>query len=192
MGRIDGMGGIGGWSTVSGWLRWHFNRLQRRWGWPLWLALSMAIAALSLALLSWQLDTEAKRLGAFRLGIVQAAPPRPSKPVTENELKAYYAALPHEEERFVLVKRVLTAAEKHGVLPRQADYKLEPEALTKVVRYQMSLPLKGDFGKIQAFLIEVLNDNRSLAIDSLNVKRESVELGEVEARVQFSVLMAQL
>lgn len=184
------MGGIG--ATAAGWARWQFVRLQRRWGWPLWLALLLATATLVLGVLSWQLAAEAKRLGAFRSGVAHAEPPRPKKPVTENELKTYYAALPHEEERFSLVKRVLMAAEKHGVLPQQADYKLEPEPLTKVVRYQMSLPLKGDFGKIQSFLIEVLNDNRSLAIDSLNVKRESVERGDVEARVQFSVLMVQL
>jgi hypothetical protein len=187
------MGGMGGMGSIGlAWFRWQVLRLQRRWGWPLWFGLAVGVLAATLGYLAWQMDVEAKRLGAFRNGTARVEPPRPTKPVTESELKTYYAALPHEEERFALVKRVLLAAEKHGVLPQQADYKLEAEAQTKVVRYQMSLPLKGDFGKIQAFLVDVLNDNRSVAIDSLNVKRESVERGDVEARVQFSVLMVQL
>lgn len=176
----------------AGWLRWQFARLQRRWGWPLWAALAMLAAIAVLGSLVWQLEAESKRLGAFRNGIVQPEPPRPRKPVTESDLKSYYDMLPHEEERFTLVKRVLLAAEKHGVLPQHADYKLEGEAMTRVVRYQMSLPLKGDFSRIQAFLVDALNENRSLAIDSISLRRETVERSDVEARVQFSILMVQL
>ncbi len=181
------MGGI-----TSGWLRWQFIRLHRRWGLAFWLAVILGGGTLLLGFLSWRLQAEAERLAAFRNGVVRVDPPRPKAPVTERELQSYYSVLPHEEERFALVKRVLIAAERNGVLPQHADYKLETEPMTKVVRYQMSLPLKGDFARIQAFLVEVLNDNRSLAIDALNVKRESAERGDVEAQVQFSVLMRQL
>ena len=149
------MGGIEGleqWGKHRfAWLRWQVQRVNRRWGWPLWAGFGLIAAVLVLTYLTWQLETESNRLSAFRRGGAQAEVPRPKKPVTENELGAYYESLPHEEERFSLVKRVLMTAEKHGVLPHQADYKLEAEALTRVVRYQLSLPLKGDFGRMQAF-----------------------------------------
>ncbi len=174
------------------WLRWRVQRLNRQWGWPVWIGLALVMAGVLLTYQTWQLEVESARLSASRKGGAQLDAPRPKKPVTENELGAYYETLPHEEERFALVKRVLISAEKHGVLPQQADYKLEAEALTRVVRYQLSLPLKGDFARMQAFIVDVLNENRSVVIDSLNVKRESVERSDVEARVQFSVLMVQL
>lgn len=180
-----------GGKTVA-FLHWELLRLQRRWGWPLWFGVVLTVTACWCGYQVWLLDAEAKRLATFHNGLPQVERPRPSKPVSENDLASYYEALPHEEERFALVNRVLQSAEKQGVLPKQVDYKLEAESLTKVVRYQLLLPLKGDFSAIQAFLVEVLNDNRSLVIDSLSIKREAVERADLEARVQFSILMVKL
>jgi Pilus assembly protein, PilO len=173
-------------------VHWEFLRLQRRWGWPLWLGIVLALATLWYGYQAWRLGEESKHLSAFRNGALRVEPPRPSKPVGENDLKSFYESLPFEEERFSLVKRVLLSAEKQGVLLQQVDYKLEAEAQTNVVRYQLTVPLKGDFPSIQAFLVDVLNGNRSVVIDSLSFKRESVERGDLEARVQFSILMVRL
>lgn len=173
-------------------LRWEVLRLQRRFGWPLWVGVGLALAALWCGYQAWALNAEASRLTAFRNGSPTVVPPRPSQPVTEDNLKNYYAALPHEEERFAVVKRILLAAEENGVVAQQVDYKLETDAQTKVTRYQMTLPMQGEFSRIQAFLVDVLNENRSVSIDSLNIKRESLERSEVDAQVQFSILMVNL
>lgn len=173
-------------------LRWEALRLQRRFGWPLWVGLGLVVAALWSGYQAWVFNAEAKRLLAGRNGLPMVVSPRPTQPVTEDNLKIYYAALPHEEERFAVVKRILLAAERNGVVTQQVDYKLETDAQTRVTRYQMTLPTQGEFARIQAFLVDVLNENRSVTIDSLNIKRESLEQNEVDARVQFSILMVNL
>ncbi len=172
-------------------LRWQALRLHRRRGWPLWAGALLAALVAWFGCQAWLLGNEARRLATLRSDAPRVEPARPGRPVTEDELKRYYEALPHEGERFTLVKRLLLAAEKNGVRPQQADYKLEAEPLTRVVRYQVTLPLKGDFGRIQAFVADALNENRSVAIDAFSARREAGEHGEVEARVQFSVLMSK-
>lgn len=172
-------------------LHWELLRLQRRWGWPLWAGIVMMALVSWCGYQAWVLGEEAKKAVAFDRSEPAIERPRPRKPVSESDLLSYYEALPSEDERFALVKRLLLAAQAQDLLPQQVDYKLEAEALTKVVRYQLVLPLKGDFSRIQAFLVEVLNENRSVAIDSLSIERESVELGDLEARVQFSIFMVR-
>jgi hypothetical protein len=172
-------------------LHWELLRLQRRWGWPLWVGFAMVALASWCGYQAWMLGEAAEQAVAFERVVPERERPRPRKPVSESDLLSYYEALPTEDERFALVKRLLLAAQAEDLLPQQVDYKLEAEAMTKVVRYQLVLPLKGDFSRIQAFLVEVLNENRSVAIDSLSIERESVERGDLEARVQFSIFMVR-
>ena len=91
----------------------------------------------------------------------------------------------------MLVRRLLLLAERQGVMLQQVDYKLEPEKLSHVSRYQLTLPLRGEYARIQSFLIDALNENRSVVIDSLSIKRESSERGDVDARIQLSIMMVR-
>lgn len=173
-------------------LRWEIGRLQRRYGWFLWCSLTLMAMSAWFLYQSALLEQESLRLSPSNIVSARPEALRPSQPVTEGKLEAYYKMLPHEEERFALVKQILLTAQKNGVLPIQADYKLESENFTRVTRYQLSLPLKGDFSKIQSFIVDVLNENRSLVIDTLSIKRESIEHADVEARIQLSILMTRL
>lgn len=174
-------------------LRWELTRWQRRIGWSLWGSALLLLVAGGFSYQAWKLGKENLSLIASNsLAKQVGGTPRPTQLVDENGLKTYYDFLPYEEERFFLVKRLLLSADKNGVLPSYVEYKLEAEKMTKVVRYQLTLPLKGDFSKIKNFLIEVLNENRSITIDSISLKRESIDRSEVEAKIQFSILMVRL
>jgi hypothetical protein len=158
--------------------------------WPVWAASALVMISSFFAYMGLELERENRSLLETE-DIVLPTPRRLDRPAAGNGLEAYYAALPNEEERFILLKRVLLSAREKGVFPPQADYKLESEAMTKTTRYRLSLALQGRFSDIQAFLVDVLNENRSIAVDSISVKRESLEKPDVEARVQFSILMAR-
>ncbi|MDR2506503.1 MAG: hypothetical protein LBD67_00670 [Candidatus Accumulibacter sp.] len=159
--------------------------------WPAWTALILVVIASWFSYESWQLEKEDRRLLSTS-GIVPAVTFRnPDHSKAGNSVQDYYNVLPGEMDRFVLVKHLLLSAREKGLFPQRADYELEGESMTKVVRYRLSMPLRGNFPEIQAFLADVLNKNRSIAIDSINVKRESIESSAVEVRAQFSILMVR-
>ncbi|MDR1276066.1 MAG: hypothetical protein LBL72_06770 [Candidatus Accumulibacter sp.] len=171
-------------------LWWRIRRV-RRIAWPAWLALSLVLISAFFACAGLRIEKESRDLLAAD-GVVRATSPRRATRTTpENALQAYYAVLPDEEERFILLKRVLLSAREQGIFPPQADYRLEGEAMTKVGRYRLSLALYGRFSDVQDFLVDVLNENRSIAVDSISVRRESPEKAEVEVRLQFSILMTK-
>ena len=176
------------------------NPLTRLWwkithesplDWLAWVALLLVVIASWFLYEGWQLEKENRRLLSTNDIVPAVAFRNSDRSGAESSVQDYYNVLPGEMDRFVLVKRLLLSAREKGLFPQRADYELEEESMTKVVRYRLSMPLRGNFSEIQAFLADVLNKNRSIAIDSINVKRESIEKPDVEVRVQFSILMAR-
>jgi len=171
---------------------WQAQRLHRRFGWPLWIGLLLVATALGLSAAAVQLRTQVHALRAVA-ATTRNTEPRPPQmeAVSAESLAAFYSSLPDEAERFSLLKRLLLQAEDNGVLPPAADYRLVAEPMTRLVRYQIGLPVKGEWNKVQDFVIGALSQMRFLALDSLLLQREGGDSATVEGRVQFSVLMVR-
>lgn len=171
---------------------WQARRLHRRFGWPLWIGLSLIVIAIGLATAIMQTRAKLQAVRAETVAELKAEPPRrPLEAVSAESLAEFYASLPEEAERFVLLKRLLLLAEDNGVLPPAADYRLVAEPMTRLVRYQIGLPVQGEWSKVQDFVVGALNQMRFMTIDSLLLQREGGDSTVVEGRVQFSVLMVR-
>jgi hypothetical protein len=56
------------------------------------------------------------------------------------------------------------------------------------LRYRMTLPVKGDAQAIHQFMAAALKAHKTLALDAVQFKRERIESGEIEARIQWVLL----
>jgi hypothetical protein len=172
-------------------LGWEARRTGRRLGWSAILgvgALALAAAA------AWQSHAMAQRQqqlvvridaarGAKSLAI--AAGPGDAA----RRLAAFYAYLPAHDTIPELLKQLVGIAEKNGVTLAKADYKPQPEDNADFMRYQVTLPIKADYARVQAFIVGALRGLPTLTLDSVTFKREQIETGDVEARVQFNLLV---
>jgi hypothetical protein len=56
-------------------------------------------------------------------------------------------------------------------------------------RYQVILPVKGDYTNVREFVNDVLGAVPSAALEELALKRESIEVPELESRVRFTLFL---
>lgn len=178
-------------SVLAARVLWEIRRLLRRLGW----AASGGIGALALAGASaWQahgLELHGERLAhqLARLRAARAAPAAPAAPSATHRVDAFYAYLPAHDALPGLLKELVAVATKNGITLAKADYKPTPEDGAAFLRYQITLPVKADHAKVQAFIVGALHGLPTLTLDAITFKRERIDTGEVEARIHFNLLV---
>lgn len=93
------------------------------------------------------------------------------------------ARLPEE------LARLFRLAEEHQVQLLQGDYRLEPFGSLLQV-YRISLPVKGGYPQVRAFLAAALNAMPFLALDSIRFERQRIGDASVETQLNFSLFLA--
>jgi len=131
------------------------------------------------------LDEEAAELKS-RLGTRGAV----TAPVTgRSQLSNFYAFFPLTQNVPELLGRVNHAALEHGLVLEKGEYKFSREADFRLARYQVTLPVSGDYAKVRGFVNDVLEAVPSAALDELTLKRESIDVPELESRVRFTLFL---
>ncbi|MES2298404.1 MAG: hypothetical protein V4582_15270 [Pseudomonadota bacterium] len=182
-------------STLGPRLGWELRRAGARLGWGAGLAVAALLLALATlwlgqqaSLRQQQLRDQLRRAKAVAAAPV-AGPAEGSAADVARQLSAFYAYLPAHETLPEKVKELIGIAEKNNVTLVKGEYKAQPEENADFLRYQITLPLKADYANIQAFMVAALQSLPTLTLDAVTFKRSQVETGEVEARVQFSLLL---
>lgn len=93
----------------------------------------------------------------------------------------------HEDVPSVL-QDLLHAAEAQGLTITRGDYRAQVDDVGRFVRYRMTMPVKGDSAAVQRFIAAGLHQNKSLALESIQISRERIEVREVQARIQWALL----
>lgn len=174
------------------------NLMLRRQGWRLARRLrqrgaSSLLLGLGLVLLLatalWRADVE-RRWRAHEAGS-QAAAAAAAAAVTDPAdrrgalLRDFYQALPEGDEMPVVLQDLIDLAERHGLRLLRGNYRMEVDGAAALARYRMSLPLRGDTAQVQRFVQSALLAHATLAIDSIQFKREPQSGRALEARVQW-------
>lgn len=114
-----------------------------------------------------------------------------SAPVSgRSQLSNFYAFFPLIENVPELLGRINRAATHHRLVLEKGEYKLSREPDFRLARYQVTLPVRGDYTKVRGFVNDVLEALPSAALEELALKRESIELPELESRVRFTLFLA--
>jgi Tfp pilus assembly protein PilO len=173
-----------GW-TVKRWL------INLRW--PGLVGLALLVFAVGFATLGIQsmrqhlhaLSEEAATMSS-RLGNRGAI----SVPTTgRSQLSNFYAFFPLTENVPELLGRINRAAIQHGLILEKGEYKLGREPEFRLARYQVTLPVSGDYTKVRGFVNDVLEAVPSAALEELTLKRESIEMPDLESRVRFTLFL---
>ena len=144
-----------------------------------WLGLARDPEA-SVGELQQVLDKARARLRAGAVGVAPSAP-------QQQAMAAFYAVLGESSaiERHLGV--LFEAAQRSGLGLGQAEYKWQIDLAGQTNRYQIRLPIKGEYGQVRAFCERVLSALPFASLDELNLKRDSIEDDTLAATVQFSL-----
>jgi hypothetical protein len=175
-------------------LIWQARHLLRRIGAGALAGGACLCVAIAAAWHGQQLDHEQQILArqlkaAARAAAEQAAiPPAPTE---AGGVASFHAYLPPHDAIPDLLKELVEVAGQNGITLAKAEYKPQLDDKAAFLRYQITLPVKADYAHLQSFIIGALQTLPTLTLDSVSFKREQIEAGEIEARIQFVLLVRQ-
>lgn len=154
----------------------------------------VGVACAMLALLAqWhatQLEQQQVALTAqLNTAARMAAIPRAPVVSTASGVAAFFNHLPPHDTIPDQLKELVRVAQQNNTPLAKAEYKAEQDANAGFLRYRITLPVKADFANVQSFLITALQTLPTLTLESVAFKREQIEAGDVEARIQFVLLV---
>ena len=110
-------------------------------------------------------------------------------PTVQGQLSGFYAFFPLTESVPAALGRVHKAARNHRLTLEKGEYKLSREQGFPVQRYQVTLPVVGQYAQVRGFVNSVLDAVPNAAVDELILKRKDIAAGQLEARVRFSLFL---
>ena len=126
-----------------------------------------------------------RKAAAVRSGL-EAAPLSPAQ-----RRERFYATLPATGEVTQSVERIYAAANAEKLSLLHGEYSGAELPAAGLVRYKITLPLKGSYGQIRRFVEASLKAVPGLALDDVTLQRQVIGESQVEARVQLSLFLAR-
>lgn len=131
-------------------------------------------------------DTEAA-ISKAQSRLARAPEPQATPQV---QLARFAAAFPRATALGELMTTMNKAAEQHALQIRNAEYRDQLDAASGLKRYQITVPFKAPYPAIRGWLVDTLNAFPSLALDDVQIKRDSIAATDVEARVRLTLYAA--
>ena len=171
-------------------LAWEARRTIRLTGTGAVVGIGCALLALLAQWHATQLEQRRTALAA-QLNIAARTAAAPQAPVvtTASGVAAFFDHLPAHDAIPDQLKELVRVAQQSNIPLAKAEYKPEQDGNAGFLRYRITLPVKADFANVQSFLITALQTLPTLTLESVAFKREQIEAGEVEARIQFVLLV---
>jgi Tfp pilus assembly protein PilO len=132
-----------------------------------------------------QQEAEAMR-GRYRIALSQ---PEAGDRSTEQQLRTFHEFFPPVSALPDWLERIYATGRAAGIAIELGEYRLMQEQGRQLVRYQMTLPLKGTYAQIRRFIAQVLEDVPALALDDIDLKRQAIHNTALEARVRLTLFL---
>lgn len=169
-------------------------RLLRQY-WP-WV---IAVIGLVLAAAAWLAyrdigqDTarQVKQLELARLhSLIAERQQRAGKPLSQAErVSGFYQQLIQEQAYPQVLDFIYQAAAKESLQLDAGEYVLDKLVSGQLMIYRVRFPVQGEYGAVRRFINSVLATYPTISLDDAKLKREAVADAELEAELQFSLLL---
>lgn len=108
-----------------------------------------------------------------------------------EQLLAFYKRLPAERALPDALEKIFATADRHLVSVNEGEYKLSREKAGKLVRFQLTLPLRGSYPQIRHFLAALMDELPMLALENIQFDRQKVADADVDVKVRLVLFLEQ-
>ncbi|MBI4205211.1 MAG: hypothetical protein HY527_09310 [Betaproteobacteria bacterium] len=102
------------------------------------------------------------------------------------KIAAFYHFLKTEQQPTDWLARLHAAGQATGVELRSADYRLQKTG-TRIERYEITLPVRGNYAQIRAFLENALAGIPVLSLDEVKFRKERASDASVQAELRLTL-----
>jgi len=103
-----------------------------------------------------------------------------------SQLEAFERFFPPQSEINRVVAQLHEAARQEKLALDRGEYRLAEEQGLGLLRYQITLPVKGNYGSIRGFLRRVLREMPSVSLDGVTLQRQNAGEEAIEAQIRLS------
>ncbi|MHB0985139.1 MAG: hypothetical protein ACYC05_06045 [Sulfuricella sp.] len=172
------------------------KRFLRRTGWVGILGLALLLGspvfyAATVLPMRKQVEALKKDQRQMRRNILQTGRRLTPAPTGEMQLKVFYRLFPSVGHSDEWLAKIYALAERQHIVLESGEYKLGEEDAGEILRYQITLPLKGSHVQIRRFLSDLLTEISALSLDDVSFKRETIDLPTVNARVKLTLFLGK-
>ena len=164
---------------------WQLTRWAQRPGAGPGLAALCVLLLLAAALFWHRSGRELEAATAARAKQVAQLRPAATAGGAPDAVRQFLAGLPAADDAAAVVQVLFDQAEREGLRLPRGNYRLQPEPATQLMRYRISLPVRGEAQRVQRFVQAALVAVPTLAVESIHFKREGVAGLVVEARIEW-------
>jgi Tfp pilus assembly protein PilO len=109
----------------------------------------------------------------------------------DEQLAEYYRKFPAEESSPEWLEKLMAQAANNGLSLNDGDYKVTRDNVGKLVRYQMTLKIKGEFPQIRKFLTDLPTVLPVIALEDVRFERQKVADAVVESKIKLVLYLEQ-
>ncbi|MYM90385.1 hypothetical protein GTP91_24835 [Rugamonas sp. FT82W] len=167
-------------------LAWRMKQAVQRVGAPGMVAIVLATACSIAYLFTLQplLAEIAVTRAQWRLVSNRTVAP-PMANASLDGMSAFYASVPEIDEQFSLMARLHRAASTQGLLLEHGDYQFVPELATPLIRYEIELPVRGEYTQVRRFISAAMRDMPTLALKGVSFSRQKSDDPQLNAKISF-------
>jgi hypothetical protein len=108
-----------------------------------------------------------------------------------EQLAAFYRVFPGEQDATDSVGKIAAVAKRDDLVLYQAEYKAERDKTGKLTRFQMDLPLKGEYQTIRRFLSDLHAEMPTVSLEQVQFERQKVGDPQVDAKVRLVIYLGR-
>lgn len=133
-------------------------------------------AQLRLTRLNAEIETARRQLSAI------------PKSTPEQERHALLrTALSTQDDVMPLVRDVFAQARQHGLIAKEAEFRLTSQGFAGLQQQQVLMPLQGTYPAFRSFVNDLLRSQPGVSVDQIQIKRAVVAQGAPEILVRLSI-----
>jgi hypothetical protein len=171
---------------------WRIRRASRALGWSGVSGLALLVIAVGYYLTNYApLYEDVSRLEKqveLASTELEQAGPKEAPGTPGRQLDDFYSRLKSQSDVAEVVRRLHGSAREVGLRFVRGDYRPQREASGKILRYQITLPVRGSYPKVRQFLAQALRNEPALALDGVGFQTDRSG-GDLETRVQFTLFV---
>lgn len=171
-------------------------RLRYRLGFFGLAGIAVAVIALAMYVFSVlpaerQVQAGAVQLHNLRMHPESTAVAEPSRRGDSAALAEFYGQFPGMDHLPEQLNTLHALAHKHGIVLPRGDFKLVSAEGDKLLRYEITLPVKCSYPQLHSFIDEAAGKLPTMGLNEISLKREAVGENMVQAKLGFILYLSE-